>query len=429
MKINQALILCGGKGTRLGEQTKNIPKPMVPVGGRPVLDYIMDTLQESGITNFILLAGHLGEIIDTHYQENPRDGCNIEVVIEPKPLGTAGAVKFVSDKLDDNFVVAYGDIFTNFNLEPMLAVHKKYNPIGTLLVRPSDHPWDSHLIDKDEVGHVKEFIHTRQDGRFYKNMANAAFYVLNKNILGYIPADKASDFGADTFPEVLSVNGSLMTYVLPEEEFVKDMGTPNRFIAVEQYLQERSLAKKARLCQSKITTVLLDRDGVLNVDTGLIDSVDKLKMIEGSAEAVALLNKHGIRCFVITNQPVISRGMCSVEKLNEIHLYLAKEISKMGGKISDVYYCPHHPETHHNEGIIELRRACRCRKPAPGLIFQAQREHNFDLGATIMVGDRYTDIRAGDAAGVRTVLIGYDKKVNSTFQFSSLLEFAKFITA
>jgi D-glycero-D-manno-heptose 1,7-bisphosphate phosphatase len=118
-----------------------------------------------------------------------------------------------------------------------------------------------------------------------------------------------------------------------------------------------------------------------------------------------------------------------VETLNEIHHRLLDEVAKKGGKIEAIYYCPHHPETHYGEGISELRRACKCRKPAPGLIFQAQREHKFELGSAIMVGDRPTDIRAGEAAGIRTVLIGHNTKIDTTFQFPSLLEFAKFITA
>lgn len=432
MKIEQALILCGGKGTRLGARVLHLPKPLLPIGGRPVLDHIMDVLEGAGINKFILAAGYLGDVIADHYTRHPRTGCTIDVMIEPAPLGTAGALKFAANRLEENFAVAYGDVFTDFDLRPMIAAHTAHQPIGTLLVRPSDHPWDSHLIDQTDTGQVREFIHEHEPGRLYHNVANAAFYILNKKVISSIPSDRPTDLGADIFPAILRAGASLRTYWLPEEGFVKDMGTPERLAAVEQYIQERSLARKASANPGKITTVLLDRDGVLNTDSNLIDRVERLEMLPGAAQAIALLNQAGVCCYVITNQPVIARGLCSEETLLQIHAKLRKEIELAGGKLEGMYHCPHHPETHHKEGVKELRRACRCRKPSPGLIFRAQREHGFDLSGALMVGDRATDIRAGVAAGIRTVLIGVGEqarreaaKLQPNFQFPSLLAFAR----
>lgn len=433
--LTQALILCGGKGTRLGERVRNLPKPLIPVGGRPVLDYIMDVLQQAGVHRYILAAGYLGEVIAKHYEDNPRQGCTIDVMIETSPRGTAGAMQFVADRLDQNFVVAYGDVFADFDLRPMVENHLQYQPLGTLLVRASDHPWDSHLIDQDETGRVREFIHEHQAGRLYQNVANAACYILNKKILSYVPTGQSSDFGANVFPAVLRKGSdTLRTYALPEEGFVKDMGTPARLAAVEQYLHERELARAAASTPTPITTVLLDRDGVLNVDHNLIDRIDRLELLPGTTEAVALLCKAGIKCYVITNQPVVARGLCTEETLRQIHDRLQHDVAQSGGKIEAIYYCPHHPETHHAEGIPELRRGCRCRKPSPGLIFQAQREQGFDLAGAVMVGDRSTDIRAGRAAGIRTVLVGSEAQrqkeahaAQPTAQFPSLLAFAQAI--
>lgn len=434
VEIKQALILCGGKGSRLGDRVLALPKPLIPVGGRPVLDHIIDVLERAGINHFILAAGYLGEAIVRHFAGRPRPGCRIEVVIEPEPRGTAGALPYVAGQLDDNFVLAYGDVFTDFDLHDMIASHARSGPLGTLLVRASDHPWDSHLIDQTESGQVLEFIDKRQPGRLYRNIANAALYVLNKKILTYIPKDRATDFGADIFPAVLQAGGMLRTYFLPEEGFVKDMGTPDRLAAVEQYLQERALAREASTIRAPVGIVLLDRDGVLNVDSDLIDREERLELLPGAGEAIVLLNRAGIKCYVITNQPVIARGLCSEETLACIHARLFSEVADCGGKIEAIYYCPHHPETHHREGILALRRGCRCRKPAPGLIFQAQRDHGFNLAEAVMVGDRATDLRAGRAAGIRTVLIASENgqpaevlPVRPDAQFPSLLAFAKAI--
>lgn len=435
MKVEQALILCGGKGMRLGERVRHLPKPLIPVGGRPVLDHIMDVLQAAGINRFVLAAGYLGETIARHYRDHPRAGCTLEVMIESSPLGTAGALQFAASHLAENFAVAYGDVFTDFDPRPMIESHLEHHPMGTLLVRASDHPWDSHLIEQTPDGEVREFIHQRQPGRLYHNVANAAFYILSKKILSHIPVDRPTDLGGDIFPAVLQAGERLRTYRLPAEGFVKDMGTPDRLAAVEQYIEERRLARQAAAAREKITTVLLDRDGVLNVDSDLINEVERLEMIPGAVEAVALLTQAGLRCFVITNQPVIARGLCTEDTLRQIHAQLQSKIALGGGRLEAIYHCPHHPETHHNEGVTELRRSCRCRKPSPGLIFRAQREHGFELAGTVMVGDRTTDVRAGRAAGLRTVLIGAEVKlpheaagVRPDAAFPSLLAFARALT-
>lgn len=406
MPVEQAVILCGGKGTRLGDKVRALPKPMLPVGGRPVLDHIIANLAAAGIRHFILAAGHLGEVIAEYYATERHPGCTIETVIEREPLGTAGSLRLYADRLAPDFVLAYGDVFIDLDAARLIAAHQKHQPLATLLVRASDHPWDSHLVDADNAGRVREFVHQRQPGRLYHNTANAAVYVLSRRILEFIPADRASDFGADVFPAALAAKQLLRTHVLEEEAFVKDMGTPDRLAAVEEYLADRTLVTAARTQPDAINTVFLDRDGVLNTDSDLIDSPERLQLLPGAAAAVAQLTQRGIRCIVVTNQPVIARGLCTEETLAAIHAKLTAEVRAAGGEIAAIYHCPHHPETHHGEGIAALRRGCRCRKPAPGMLLRARRELNLDLARAVMVGDRATDIRAGRAAGVRTVLLG-----------------------
>lgn len=406
MPITQAIILCGGKGTRLGELARDVPKPMVPVGGVCVLDHILTCLKAGGVTRFVLLAGHLGRVIAEHYANAPLAGCEMEVVIEAEPRGTAGALSAVADRLDEDFVVTYGDVFIDFDVRALTLTHERHRPVATLLVRASDHPWDSHLVVADDDGRVLEFGHRKEAGRLYRNVANAGVTVMSRRVIDFIPSDRASDFGADIFPALIAAGERLSAHRLEESGFVKDMGTPGRLAEVETYLAERALAENARKTRRPTTTVFVDRDGVLNEDSGWIDHPDRLVLLPGAAEAVALLNAHGIQCVVITNQPAIARGLCDVDVLERIHKKLTDEIASAGGRLARIFFCPHHPETHHADGVRELRRGCRCRKPAPGLIFQAARELGIDLSAAVMVGDRATDIRAGQAAGLPTVLVG-----------------------
>jgi NDP-sugar pyrophosphorylase family protein len=244
MAVRQAVILCGGRGVRLGESVRTIPKPMLPVGGRPVLDHIIANLQAAGIRDFILAAGYLGTTIEDYYRRTDRHpGCTIHTVIEDEPLGTAGAVRLCADLLEEDFLLAYGDVFIDFAAERLIAAHEAQRPLGTLLVRASDHPWDSHLVDTDDAGRVREFVHRHEPGRLYRNIANAAVYALSRDVLDFIPAGRPSDFGSDVFPAVVAAGAELRTHRLEEEGFVKDMGTPDRLAAVEEYLPSATLPR------------------------------------------------------------------------------------------------------------------------------------------------------------------------------------------
>ncbi|MBK8477959.1 MAG: HAD-IIIA family hydrolase [Opitutaceae bacterium] len=444
MAITQAVILCGGRGSRLGSIAGELPKPMVVAGGRPVLDHVIAALAAGGVRRFLLAAGYRGQVIGAHYAAgaNTPVDCVVETVIETEVLGTAGAVASLVGRLDEDFVVAYGDVFPDFDVAALLRAHEEVRgagqaPVGTLLVRASDHPWDSDLIVLDEVarGRVREFVHRHEPGRLYRNVANAAVYVLARRAVECLLPGQVADFGRDVFPALLARGEVLRTHELESGGFVKDMGTPERLAAVEEYLAERAAAALARANPGLVTTVLLDRDGVLNDEAaGLVDTPEKLVLLPGAAEAVALLNRAGMRCIVVTNQSVVARGLCTEGTLAAIHARLSEAIAAEGGgaRIEAVLYCPHHPETHHGEGVAELRRACRCRKPQPGLIFRAWRELGIELAGAVVVGNRASDVRAGRAAGLRTVLVGpagrrerERTEVAPDLEYDSLLAFAR----
>ncbi len=252
-----------------------------------------------------------------------------------------------ADRLDENFVCAYGDVFLDFDARRLVAAHETSPRLGTLLVRASDHPWDSHLVVADAAGRVVEFIDRREPGRLYRNVANAAVHVLSHRVLDFIPAGRPADLGADVFPAAIAAGETLGVHFLEEDGFVKDMGTPERLAAVGEYLADRARAEAARAQPQPIETLFLDRDGVLTVDSGPVDRPEKLALLPGVAEAAALLRRRGIRCVVTTNQPVVARGLCTAETLEAIHDRLRAEIAAGGGRLDAIYVCPHHPETHY----------------------------------------------------------------------------------
>ena len=164
--MKQAVILCGGKGTRLGDLTRDIPKPLLPVGGEVLLDRTIELLERDGIERVLLIAGHLGEQIKERYQSGYLGGVEVTVFQEPEALGTAGGLVLAKDFLEDSFLLVYGDIFVDLSFARLREEHAKRREggaVATLLVRPSDHPWDSHLVDsmmKDGSGNLS-FIKKR----------------------------------------------------------------------------------------------------------------------------------------------------------------------------------------------------------------------------------------------------------------------------
>ncbi len=408
LAVTQAVILCGGFGTRLGELVKETPKPMLPVGGRPILEHTVDLLKRSGITSVILAAGYKGDVVAKFFGDLARWGIDVHVEIEPQPLGTAGPLHLIKDRLDDTFLMIYGDEFIDFDIGKLVETHEADpSTVATILARPSTHPWDSDLIQAEKNGTVTEFVfNKRKDpARKYKNLGNAGIYVLSKKVLDTIPQGVTADFAKEIFPKLLSAGEKVRIHLLESGGYVKDVGTPERFGQVENYLRHRADIAKARVERKQIKTVFLDRDGVLNREVDLLHRPDQLELLPGVPEAIKLLNDRGIRTVVVTNQPVIARGLCEPAALELIHSRLKRSIETAGGRIDAIYHCPHHPETQHGDGVVELRKGCECRKPAAGMLLKAKDDLRLDLGACVMIGDSSTDIEAGKNAGVRTVLV------------------------
>jgi histidinol-phosphate phosphatase family protein len=404
--VEQAVVLCGGKGTRLGRLVADIPKPMLAIQGRPVLDYAIDRLRGAGVTDIVLAAGYKADVIRAHYAVPP-PGLRIRVYDEPSPLGTAGCVRELLPVLAERFVVLYGDVFVDFDIGELVRAHRP-DDMATILVRASDHPWDSDLIEVDADNRIVGFLPAGTARNFPRNIANAAVYVVDRKLVELRHSGMVADWIRDVFPAALGVGMTIRAHTFTGDGFLRDMGTPARLERVERYLEDKQLISRARSKRLPVTTVFLDRDGVINQDTDLLHSPDDFRLLPGVGEAVARLNRAGLTVVVVTNQPVIARGLCTEHTLGLIHDRMARLLAEYHAHVDAIYFCPHHPETHHrDEGSRrDLRVACDCRKPAPGLLLQAARERDIDLAGSVLIGDRPTDIAAAKRAGVRSILLG-----------------------
>lgn len=439
--ISQAVILCGGEGTRLGDLTREFPKPLLPIRGEPLLDRSIRLLAEQGFNRVLLAAGFRADLIVDHYRQNPIPGVEVSTVIEEESLGTSGCLRLLAGELDENFLLVYGDVFLDLDCRALAEQHEENGVLATLLVRQSDHPWDSDLVDADDNGRVRALLprSVRDPDGLYRNIGNAALYVLSRRMLSYVPEGRKSDFCRDVFPAALAAGERLRSYVLPDGQWCRDMGTPDRLGLVERYLEQQQAIARARRNPKPIDTVLIDRDGTLNVqdmtrNDGFVTCPEELELLPGAAEGIGLMKEAGMRVFVLTNQPGIARGLYDFEMLEAIHRKLAAEIAAGGGgaTLDGIYFSPYHPETEHPGGVREFRRASECRKPGIGMIMQAVDEHGIDLAATCMIGDSWRDIRAGRNAGLRTILVENLKdadRLDPDQAFPNLLEAAQHLVS
>jgi len=402
--IDVAVIMAGGKGSRLLSITNDeIPKPMVPVDGKPLLEYQVEKLKTYGIKKIVMIVGHLGEKIEDHFKDGKDFGVDIDYIFEKEPLGTAGAFYYLKDKTDaKDFMLVFGDIFFDMDFDRMEDFHFKNSALTTLLAHPNGHPYDSDLIQMDDNGRVIGFDskHNVRD-YWYDNMVNAGMYIINKRLLDLVKEPVKTDFEKDILANQVKLGANIYAYHTPE--YVKDVGTVDRINATVEELKSGLIQSKN--LKNKQRAIFLDRDGTMNVSKGFISKADDLELIPGTIDAVKAINKSGALAIVITNQPVIARGECSFEELHNIHNKLKTLLGEKGAFVDDIFYCPHHPDKGFEGEVPELKFDCECRKPKTGMIDEAVKKYNIDLSKSYMVGDSTMDLETARNAGIKSVLV------------------------
>ena len=377
-KINQAVILAGGLGTRLKPFTLTNPKPMYKIYGKPFLEYLIIKLKYEGISEVVLLLGYLSEIIVDYFKDGKDLGIKIKYSISSVDDLTGERLKKSKKLLSDRFILLYCDNYWPLNLKKMTELFNSSDCDAQLTVYNNSDNYSKNNLQIDENNLIKKYDKSRLSDNL--NGLDIGFIIMKKNVVDLIPDGNVS------FEEIVYEN-------LIERKKLTGFKTDHRYYSIGS-IERIKLTKQFF---SKKPTIILDRDGVLNVKPSKADYVKNIKewtWIDGSIKAISLLKKNGYRIIIVSNQAGISRGMMSENDLNNIHDSINNELKKNDACIDKIYFCPHGWDDN-----------CDCRKPKPGMLFQAQRDFNIDLTETYFIGDDIRDKQASKKANSKFFMV------------------------
>lgn len=405
MLFMKAVIMAGGYGKRMAEVFPDIPKPLIPIENKPVLERQIEVLRKQGITELILTVSHMKEKIKEYFGNGERYGVNISYFDEETPLGNAGALLYLKEELCDDFLLLNADTVYEVDFQKLIEYHRSKNSDITLLTHPNSHPYDSVLVLAGKDKKITSWI-TKEEKRpeYYKNRVNAGIHVISPIVFDALKLNEKGKLDLDR--EVIQpaiASGRVYCYDSPE--YVRDMGTPERYRSVCDDIKK----KRIPFAKEQRKAIFLDRDGTINRYAGFIRTPEEFELLPDASKAIKMINESGYLAIVVSNQPVIARGEITEDRLETIHNKMETLLGDDGAYLDAIYYCPHHPDTGFKGEISELKIKCKCRKPEPGMLIKATEDLNIEMKSSWMIGDSWRDIKAGKAAGCGTLLVGTDE--------------------
>ena len=368
----QAVIFAGGRGTRLRPITDRVPKPMIPFYGKPFLEYLIELLRQQGFQRIILLLGYLPDAIRDYFGDGSKWGVEIGYSVSPEADDTGRRIKLAASRIDPTFLLVYCDNYWPMRIAEMLHVFRRADVPGLITVYENSDAYSRDNVRIDSNGLVSLYDKSRTAPGL--GGVDIGFMIMKREILDLLPDENVS-FEAVVLPQLV-VARQLCAYVTAHRYY--SVGTHERLPLTEEFLARRP-------------AVILDRDGVLNRRPPrgeYVRSWREWEWLPGSLEALRLFKERGFRVVIVSNQAGVARGVMSEDDVADIHSRMIAEVADAGGEIEKVYYCPHGWDD-----------GCACRKPKPGMLFNAQRDYSLDLSRTYFIGDDERDGQAADAAG------------------------------
>lgn len=393
----KAAILAGGKGTRIAAQYPDIPKPMIPLAGKPVLEHQVTQLVTQGFCDITLIVGYKADVIQKYFGDGTRFDAKIRYIVERSPLGTGGSLPLLPR---EDTLLLLGDVYSEVDFRRFTDYHHCCRAGITLFVHPNSHPYDSDIVVLGESGKVVDWRPKKDRRREdLRNLVNAGFYIFQADELPYGEAVRC-DLERDIIVPRIA-DGKVYAY--RSTEWVKDMGTPERLAQAEADIQRGIAAARSLRLQQK--AIFIDRDGTIIAADGYITRPEQVSLLDGAAEAIRWINQSEYLAICVTNQPVIARGDVTLQELETIHARLDCLLGEQGAYLDDLIFCPHHPDKGFEGERVEYKIDCDCRKPKPGMLLMAAEKYNIDLSKSWMIGDSERDRLAGEAGGCHTIIV------------------------
>lgn len=372
--LRQAVILAGGKGERLKPITDVTPKPMIEFHGKPFLEYIINQLKQQGIEEVILLVGYMANKIENYFGDGSAHGIKIKYSYNPVEYETGARLLSAKDLLNSEFLLLYCDNYCPINLGKMVAEYYRSQCKSLITVYKNDDMFTRSNVIVDSDGYVQLYDPSRQMSNL--NGVEIGYSITTRETIEQIP-DTNVRFEHYMYPR-LAAEGSLFAHQTNHRYY--SIGSHERLQNTEAFLKPQK-------------AILLDRDGVLNIKAPraeYIRSWSEFQWIPGALDALHIFTDSGYKIIIMTNQPGIARGHMTQSDLDDIHSHMISQVKSLGSNIDQIYYC------HHgwNDG-------CFCRKPQPGMLFQAQKDYHLDLSTTLFIGDDDRDEEASIAAGCK----------------------------
>ena len=370
------ILLAGGKGNRISRFTKSTPKPLIKISNLNFIKHLLNYYSQFNFENIIILCGYKGKKIKKIYNNKTINLIPIKCLIEKKPLGTAGALSQLKKVCENDFLLINADSFVKYNIKNFLDKNLKVTSIGKLLLTKN-----TNYFSNKKLSNIKLNINDNMVS-FNGNLMNAGVYFFKNKILNTIKRKKYS-LEDDLLPDLI------------HKKKVEGQLTKGFFIDIGTYIN----LKKAKNNLSEITkkpAAFLDRDGVLNYDTGSVHKLKNFKLKKNVTKAIKYLNKKGINVFIVTNQAGIARGYFTEKSF----IYFQKQIKKLLYKkncyINDLRYCPFHPEAK----IYKYKKNSKFRKPGNLMIEDLKKNWDIDLSKSFMIGDKLSDKMAAEKSNL-----------------------------
>jgi D,D-heptose 1,7-bisphosphate phosphatase len=391
----QAVLVAGGTGSRMVATHGHLPKCLIQIGGRSILEHCFASLSQTNVQLVTLLLAHQAEEIKLEAERLALQyGLKVEFSVQNQLLGTGGSVIAALDQLEESFLLLYGDLFLSTDLNEICNIENEGDVDFAQIVHPSSHMFDSDIVEIDHNSTIIRY-HTKPHPQdlFVRNLCNSGIYFFRKIVFQNFETYKKYDLDRELLPKILNLGyrGRALRHI----GVIKDAGTPKRLEELEKFVSKNTRGTK------RSRAVFLDRDGTFIREDGYLVDVENLELFTDSPKMIKKCNELGLLTLVVTNQPAIARGLISELDLCKIHNHIDMTLARADAWIDEYYFCPHHPDSGFLGEIPELKKYCDCRKPKTELIERAIRFWNIEIEQSIMIGNSWRDREAANSLGIR----------------------------